>query len=95
MSDDEPFEMRVLARIGKTLERILPDAIVVADLVYRPVGMGVFGGKGYTMMLATKDRTRRHGVRFENPPTAKQIREGVLQCIRVMRKGAKKQHDRA
>lgn len=87
MNDDEPIEQRVIRRIGKTLDKIVPEGIVVESLAFEDIG--TTGIKGYVFVLASHDEKRMQGCFFSSPPTPKQIHKGVADCIKVIRKGAK------
>jgi len=62
-----------LIAIRTEATRHLSDGVYIADIVYRPFDMGVFGGEGYSMVLH-KRSNKTLGVRFGvDPPSPETV----------------------
>lgn len=70
-----------LVSLKKIIKKYLPKDIKIYDITYRPVDMGVFGNKGYSVIL-TKKTNKMMGLCLEEP-TPKQIQKGIKYIIRT------------
>jgi hypothetical protein len=82
-----PKEVQNLTRIRKVTEPLLRDGVTIADLVYRPCDMGLFGGEGYSLKLCKAPNKIQgirfvHGIRFEHMPTDEEIITNVEKVLR-------------
>ena len=65
-----------LQKIKDVAEGYLTGGCKIADIVYRPFDMGVYGASGYGLILFKKDKTL--DVNFgDGIPSIKKIKEGV------------------
>jgi hypothetical protein len=79
MIDDEhiPIEQLVMKRIGRILEKIVPQGIIVHEISSE-------GPTRYRFILSTEDRKCRHGVTFPTAPSNRQVHGGVAVCVGVI-----------
>lgn len=78
-----PKEVQNLTRIRKVTEPLLHDGVTIADLVYRPCDMGLFGGEGYSLSLY-KAPNKIQGMRFGHMPTDEEIVAGVKTILKSL-----------
>jgi hypothetical protein len=78
------IEIKVLRKIRETTEPLLKNGCEISDICYRPFDMGVFGGKGYSLVLY-KPPDRMLGVLFgDKPLTDKEIIRNVEEIQNIL-----------
>jgi IS1 family transposase len=76
--------------LKKNIEASLPEGYRLYDVVYRDINCGVFGGKGYTAVIATNNLKCRHGFRVKTIPDKETLKELVQKSINILRERKKK-----
>ena len=75
----------VLRRMREVAQSELADGVVIEDIVYRDMDLGVFGRQGYSLVLACEP-SRVLGKRWQNAPSDAEIRAGVSEIQRVIQR---------
>ena len=71
--------MKILENLGsirKITEKILPSGFSIVDIVYRDKDCGVFGYKGYSLIIKSSDNTIK-GINWDKFPTKEQINRWI------------------
>lgn len=78
---DNQEEIDNLTYISTEAKKHLKNGVVIYDNIYRPFDMGVFGGSGYSLILA-KPPHKIFGVRFgDKLPSTELIAEKVQMIV--------------
>lgn len=79
-----------LRYLRSEIEAHLPEGYMLYDVVYRDINCGVFGGRGYTAVIATNNLKCRHGFRVKTIPDKETLKELVQKSINILRERKKK-----